>query len=530
MRNAFLILVVFLFVIPLAAAEQKKKVAVIDLIDDSATIDTAVLDRATQYLWDRVVAAKAFIVIARDRQKEAVLVLRKESFKECYDKSCNIQLAQRLSADTMLETRVTYFGGQYGLSMSLTDLAKVAADRGANAPFDGTEESLRKAIDELIPQIAPTGFTEKAVGEENDWRAAGQELVIVEFQSTTPHAAVSVDGKLLCTALPCRKNLTKGKHTVLLQAPQYIDNTEELTVVGPLTVARDLKPDFALITVGTIPDGLSVEVDRKPAGVTPLTMRVPPGLHRVTVNSPCHLQKGLEFAVKRGEERRIEIVPETRKAGISVISEDANGNAVDAPVIVDGVAVGTAPGSFTVPLCSKKLAVIISDVDKFETDLNLKENETDQIRATLKGELDAVAQEGHDKSAAFAADKKAPEMRRPYLYYGAGIFGAGVIIAISGTGLVVAAIDKYDEYETLTSPAVVQKESEKPSFDSDAYQRKVDKIYRQGDDMELSGIVMFGVGGAAMVTGIVLMALTEEVPVTAAVTPNGVYIGWKGEF
>ncbi|HOW52487.1 MAG TPA: PEGA domain-containing protein [bacterium] len=528
MRNALLVLMIFLFAVPLAAGEQKKKVAVIDLIDDSATIDAAVLDRATQYLWDRVVASNAFVVIARDRQKEAVLVLRKESFKECYDKTCNIQLAQRLSADTMLETRVSYFGGQYTLSMSLTDLAKVAADRGQTAPFDGSEAGLKAAIDALVAKL--TGFSETAVGEASDWRAAGQELVIVEFKSATPQAAVSVDGKLLCTALPCRKNLTKGKHTVLLQAPHYLENTEELTVVGPVTLERELNPDFALITVGTIPDGLSVEVDRKPAGVTPMTMRVPPGLHRVTVNSPCHLQKGLEFAVKRGEERRVDLVPETRKAGLSVISEDASGNAVPAPVIVDGVEVGKAPGSFTVPLCSKKIAVIISESDKYEADLNLQENKTDQIRATLRGELDAVAQEGHDKSKEFAADKKAPEMRRPYLYHGAGILGAGMLVAIGGTGLVVAAIDKFDDYQTMTAPSAVAKEMVKPGFDSDAYQRTTDKVYKDAETLEYGGIAMFAVGGAAIVTGIVLMALTEEVPVQAAVTPNGVYIGWRGEW
>lgn len=528
MRNALLVLMLLLTVLPLTAEERKKKVAVIDLIDDSATIDAAALERATQYLWEHIVAAKSFVVIARDRQKEAVLVLRKESFKECYDKTCNIQLAQRLSADTMLETRVTYFGGQYNLSMSLTDLAKVAADRGENAPFDGSEAGLKGAIDALVPKIA--GFAETAVGEASDWRAAGQELVIVEFKSATPQAAVSVDGKLLCTALPCRKNLTKGKHTVLLQAPQYLDSPEELTVVGPVTVERDLKPDFALITVGTIPDGLSVEIDRKPAGVSPLTMRVPPGLHRVTVASPCHLQKGLEFAVKRGEERRIEIVPEPRKAGLSVISEDAQGNAVPAPVIVDGIEVGKAPGSFTVPLCSKKLAVIISESDKYEADLNLQENKTDQIRATLKGELDAVAADGHAKSAAFAADKPMPEKRRPYLYQGAGLFGAGVLIAISGTGLAVAAIDKYDDYQTMTDPATVAKEMVKPGFTADAYQKRCDAVYKDAENLEYAGIAMFAVGGAAIVTGIVLMALTEEVPVQAAVTPQGVFIGWKGEW
>ncbi len=111
MRRALLLFLALFLAVSLTAEEKKRKVAVIDILDTSATIDTAILDRATQYLWDRIVATKSFIVIARDRQKDAALALRKESFKECYDKTCNIQLAQRLAADTMLETRITNFGG-----------------------------------------------------------------------------------------------------------------------------------------------------------------------------------------------------------------------------------------------------------------------------------------------------------------------------------------------------------------------------------------------------------------------------------
>ncbi|HNT28762.1 MAG TPA: hypothetical protein PKH10_11375, partial [bacterium] len=63
MRTALLVLLMLLLPALLAADEaKKKKVAVIDLIDDSATLDAAVVERATAYLWDRVVAANAFIV------------------------------------------------------------------------------------------------------------------------------------------------------------------------------------------------------------------------------------------------------------------------------------------------------------------------------------------------------------------------------------------------------------------------------------------------------------------------------------
>lgn len=530
MRTALLVLLLLVVPAALCAEEKKKKVAVIDLIDDSATIDAAALERATAYLWDRIVAANAFTVIARDRQKEAALVLRKESFKECYDKTCNIQLAQRLAADTMLETRITFFGGQYTLSMSLTDLAKVAADRGATAPFDGSETGLRAALDTLVPQIASSTFAEKTLAEERDWRAAGQELVIVEFTSATPGATVTVDGKLLCSALPCRKNIAKGKHALLLQAPHYLDHAEDIAVSGPDTVARDLKPDFALLTITTIPAALPVEIDRRPAGVSPVKMRMPPGLHRVMINSPCHLQKGMEFALTRGEERAIQIVPAPRTAGVSVISEDSSGNAVEAPVIVDGQKVGNAPGSFTVPLCSKKLVVIVSDDDKFETDLNLKENITDEFRAVLKSDLDAVASDGHAKAKEFADKQEVPKVR-PYLEPAVWTIASGIVATGIAAGLAVGAMEKFNDYQDMTSPATVAKEMVKPSFNVADYQSRSDKVYKQAEAMEYTGIALFAVGGAAVATGIILMCITEDAPkVQAAVTPDGVYIGWKGEF
>jgi len=202
---------------------------------------------------------------------------------------------------------------------------------------------------------------------------------------------------------------------------------------------------------------------------------------------------------------------------------------VEAPVFVDGTLVGTAPNSFTVPLCSKKLVAVISETDKYEADLDLKENETTEIRAVLKGDLESLAAEGHAKAAAFA-DKKPPEKKHPYFRQGASVLGVGILLAATGTGLAVGAVYKFEEYEDLTDPARVAQEMVKPGFSANAYQRKVDKVYKQAEDLDTSGIAMFAVGGAAIATGIVLMCLTEDVPVQAMVSPNGVYLGFSGRF
>ena len=75
--------------------------------------------------------------------------------------------------------------------------------------------------------------------------------------------------------------------------------------------------------------------------------------------------------------------PKTRKAGIQVFAKDAKGVDVEAKVEVDGKTLGDAPGTFTVPMCSKRVEVSHQKHGTWTSELKLREKKTTTLTAKL---------------------------------------------------------------------------------------------------------------------------------------------------
>ncbi len=139
----------------LADEDEKLKLAVMEFEDLSGKLSKKMLSVATEQIRSKFVASNKFIVIAKERQENAMIKeMKKESYKACNDKNCQIPLGQALSADTILRTTITFFGGTYTITSELIDLEKEATTQGAEATFDGSEKSLKEAINSIVAQIA----------------------------------------------------------------------------------------------------------------------------------------------------------------------------------------------------------------------------------------------------------------------------------------------------------------------------------------------------------------------------------------
>lgn len=101
-------------------------------------------------------------------------------------------------------------------------------------------------------------------------------------------AEISVDGKRI-GRVPGTVDVPAGERTLTFKAPRYLDHVERLNIAGggeqqKLKVA--LKPNFGVISVASVPAGAQIEVDGKPAGVTPAKVEMDSGIRRVQVSSP----------------------------------------------------------------------------------------------------------------------------------------------------------------------------------------------------------------------------------------------------
>lgn len=167
MKKICIVLVLFCaFSKMFADDDDKLRLAVMEFEDRSGKIPKQTLSDATEYVRASIISSNTYIVISKERQEqEMIKEMKKESYKACNDKNCQIPLGQALSADTIMRTTITYFGGVYTISSELIDLAKEATIIGAKKNYNGSEESMREALDYIVEQII--GSYQSMISEEN---------------------------------------------------------------------------------------------------------------------------------------------------------------------------------------------------------------------------------------------------------------------------------------------------------------------------------------------------------------------------
>ena len=285
------------------------------------------------------------------------------------------------------ELRIVHSGlRDYSLSLS----GPVLAERQVATVTAtlGDRSTTGRGTDLKLPQGVRSGLSNTG---DKDWRAvAGLQLSIVYFESKPAGATVSVDGQTLCQSTPCSRAITPGRHRVLIRKARYVEQPGSLEVRAgePRTNGSyTLEPDFGIVDVTSEPSGLPVFMDGKEIGATPLFgLELGAGAHRVMVKDRCHLDEGEEFVLKRGERRTLKFNPKERKAGIQVVAKAEKGRDVRADVYVDAKKVGSAPGSFTVPLCSSRVEVRDAKLGSWSQDLSLEEKKTTKLDAKLGGQ------------------------------------------------------------------------------------------------------------------------------------------------
>ncbi len=229
-------------------------------------------------------------------------------------------------------------------------------------------------------------FSEGSIGEAVEaWTPKASSKGIVTFASQPAGAVVLVDGELVCQSTPCSKALPAGRHTVSMQAMNYVKREETATLGKGTSLNWELTPDIGWVTVDSVPTGLEVKVDDKVVGKTPLKQHVvAPGGHEVLVTSPCHYDAGERVSVKRGTERMVAVKLTPRQGAIDVTARDEKGNAVAADVLVDGAQVGEAPGVFVVSICAREVEVRGKGGGTWKKALSVKEKATLPLAAVLE--------------------------------------------------------------------------------------------------------------------------------------------------
>lgn len=389
LRGFFFVLIVTLC-FSLFSQERKQKVAVMEIEDRSGKFSKAILENAAEYLRSELAATNKYVLISKDRQLKAMIkVEKKESYKECYDQQCRIQLGQALSADTVTYSTITIFGGTYTIALEMIDLAKEATVDAAKVEFNGTEKGLKTAIDGIVAQIVRkkkvSTFQEGRTSEKaEDWEVGQGEETIVEFKTTPAEAVVLVDGRMLCQKTPCSKMLSQGKHEVTIQKENYQPKVKVFDVKKGQKISAELEPDFGWLDVVSEPTGIEISLDGRSIGKTPLEKQeINPGPHQVQTKDSCYFQIAEKFVIERGKTKKITLDMKAKESAIKVNAQDKDGNDVAAVIMVDGQETGQTPGTFKVPICSREI-IVKSKAGEYKKALELEEKKVANINAVLK--------------------------------------------------------------------------------------------------------------------------------------------------
>jgi hypothetical protein len=209
----------------------------------------------------------------------------------------------------------------------------------ADVPQGGRRADAVQALSELEPLWAAMKGTAAATAPPEDKTVKLPARVMVT--SPTAGALVSVDGAAGSEA-PLIAEVKPGKHVVVVTSKGFLDEKREIQVVdgGLAAVDLELKEKPALLAVNA-PDGSEIDVDGRPAGVTPLItpLALSHGKHFIAVLKNGAVAFTREVEVVRGETKTLDVSLGTSKQRVA--SYVVLGTGV-AALITGGVFLGLA--------------------------------------------------------------------------------------------------------------------------------------------------------------------------------------------
>lgn len=129
-------------------------VAVFPLEDRAKAVSADEGQQLTDYLATQLASARSFRVVPASLLRQRLRAQKKESYRSCYDTSCQIALGKALAAEKSLASKVLRLGDACSLTANLYDLKTEAAERAATVTVACTVSAIRKGIDQLTAKLA----------------------------------------------------------------------------------------------------------------------------------------------------------------------------------------------------------------------------------------------------------------------------------------------------------------------------------------------------------------------------------------
>ena len=128
-------------------------VAVTDVNDASGKFQADTLVQLTTYLGTALTRSGKYQVVPRDRLRAGLAEQKKESYRECMDESCQIELGRAVSASKLLSTQLLQVGSKCAVTANLYDLKTETTQKGAMVQTGCSPDELLDAMQQIADQL-----------------------------------------------------------------------------------------------------------------------------------------------------------------------------------------------------------------------------------------------------------------------------------------------------------------------------------------------------------------------------------------
>lgn len=138
-------------------AQDKPILAVMGIEDKTGKLERKDLEAATELLSVLLAVSGQYSVVERGKQdrkrKEVVRQMKRESYDQCYDDKCRVELGRALAADTLVLCSVLKLGESCSLACRMVPLEKETAEGGGVVKFDCTATGLAPTLESMLVRL-----------------------------------------------------------------------------------------------------------------------------------------------------------------------------------------------------------------------------------------------------------------------------------------------------------------------------------------------------------------------------------------
>lgn len=266
-------LLVWLLMPTTVFAQSAPVIAVFPIEDSSGSLSPKSLAKITDYFSVKLAETGRFRVVPR-KELEAELAAKKaDSYKACYDQSCQIEIGRELAAEKVVHTQIVELAGQCAVTATLYDLRAAATEKAASQKAACTEvalvgalEAIAAALGQAPAGVAATPAPAPAAPATSTPAAVAAPTFTLRVSVTPDDAELLLDGKVIGSGRAEVPLAPGSAHTLGVERAGYVSQShavrlerdERRELVMEMTAAhREQRTEWlgGSLAVGTLGSG-----------------------------------------------------------------------------------------------------------------------------------------------------------------------------------------------------------------------------------------------------------------------------------